>query len=216
MPGAANDMKKILIYALLLLVALAWWQSRSLGSIPVIALPPDAPSVFSPALSLAGPPIQQSIDGSAFPLTAGDFELRPQALFQVEARVLGRKDYRRGTEALLSPMDLALGWGRMADPDVLDSIRIRQSGRFYSWRVDEFPIPRREIEQSSANMHLIPANEEIGRQLKAIGKNDQVRLAGFLVHVDRADGWRWRTSLTRNDTGAGACEIVLVTRVESI
>jgi hypothetical protein len=24
------------------------------------------------------------------------------------------------------------------------------------------------------------------------------------------DGWRWRSSLTRNDTGAGACEVIFV------
>lgn len=207
-------MNRGLVYVLLLVLAFAWWQGRSPASIPPVDLPADAPAAFSPGLGLAGPPIQNDIDWRMSPLTAGDFELRPQARFEIEARVLGRQDYRRGTEAMLSPMDLALGWGRMADPDILDSIRIRQSGRFYHWRVDQFPIPRREIEQSSANMHLIPANEEIGQQLRSIGEGDTVRLAGFLVHVDRADGWRWRTSLTRDDTGAGACEIVLVSRVD--
>jgi hypothetical protein len=209
-------MKKGLVYALLLLAAIAWWQGSSPGSVPAIDLPLDAPAAFSPALNLAEPPIQGTIDWAGGPLLAGDFELSPQASFQIEARVLSRKDYRRGVEAMLSPVDLALGWGRMADPAVLESIRIRQSGRFYYWRVQEFPIPRREIEQSSANVHLIPANEEISRQLRAIGKNDHVRMAGFLVHVDRSDGWRWRTSMTRSDTGAGACEILLVTRVERI
>ena len=27
------------------------------------------------------------------------------------------------------------------------------------------------------------------------------------------DGWRWRSSLTREDTGAGACELVWVERI---
>jgi hypothetical protein len=33
-------------------------------------------------------------------------------------------------------------------------------------------------------------------------------------HKSRApDGWRWRSSLTREDTGAGACELVWVERI---
>jgi hypothetical protein len=206
-------MRKGAIYGLLLVAALAWWQAAPRSTAPAIELPVDLPTHFSPGLSLSASPIQQSVNWPHQPLIAGDFELQPLASFQVEAQVLGRKDYRRGTEALLSPMDLALGWGRMADPEVLDQITIRQSGRFYSWRVERFPIPRREIERSSANMHLIPLNPEIRRDLDAIRQGDQVRLAGFLVNVEREDGWRWRTSLTRDDTGAGACEIVLVTKV---
>ena len=31
-------------------------------------------------------------------------------------------------------------------------------------------------------------------------------LQGFLVDAQRTDGWRWGTSPTRKDTGAGACE----------
>ena len=57
------------------------------------------------------------------------------------------------------PEDLALGWGRMSDSDVLAKIDITQSGRFYYWHVDDFPIPRREIETSSANMHMIPSDD---------------------------------------------------------
>ena len=33
---------------------------------------------------------------------------------------------------------------------------------------------------------------------------------GFLVDIKRDDGWHWNTSLTREDTGAGGCEIVFV------
>jgi hypothetical protein len=40
-----------------------------------------------------------------------------------------------------------------------------------------------------------------------------VTLSGELVDGQRDDG-RWiRTSMTRSDTGAGSCEVLLVTRV---
>ncbi|MCA1791442.1 MAG: hypothetical protein LC667_16835, partial [Thioalkalivibrio sp.] len=55
--------------------------------------------------------------------------LKPRALFGLESRVLGRQSYRFGREADVSNLDLALGWGRMADPVVLSDFSISQSGR---------------------------------------------------------------------------------------
>lgn len=62
-------------------------------------------------------------------------------------------------------------------------------------------------------MHLIPANEAIREQLNRMGKDDQLRLRGFLVEASAEDGWRWRSSMSRTDTGNGACEVILVTEV---
>jgi hypothetical protein len=99
-------------------------------------------------------PIQEdSSSTSEFELNG--YDIKPLKSFQIKARVLGRKNYSFGRESDLSPVDLALGWGRMSDESVVSKIAITQSGRFYHWHVDEFPIPRREIETHSANMHLI-------------------------------------------------------------
>jgi hypothetical protein len=42
-----------------------------------------------------------------------------------------------------------------------------------------------------------------------------VTLRGRLVEASGADGWRWRSSLTREDSGAGACELVLVDALDT-
>jgi hypothetical protein len=42
-----------------------------------------------------------------------------------------------------------------------------------------------------------------------------IHLQGFLVDASRANGWRWRTSMSRDDTGDGACELVYVESVEA-
>jgi len=89
-------------------------------------------------------------------------------------------------------------------------IDISQSGRFYYWQTKAFPIPRREIETHSANMHMIPADAAVAYQLKRVRVGDVVSLDGLLVEADKANGWRWRSSLTRDDTGGGACELVYV------
>lgn len=180
--------------------------------------------LFSPATDEAGfalahhplvseTPLQTS-PRNPTPFQLEDYQLTPLADFVISARVLSTEDYWMGREAELSPVDLALGWGRMAEPAILENIKIRQSSRWYYWSTDNFPIPRREIETHSANMHMIPANDDIKDQLKAIDENQVITLAGSLVRADAADGWQWISSLTRDDTGNRACELFYVTDVQ--
>jgi hypothetical protein len=194
-------MRKLLIAAVLLLVllgALSHWKHRPLHPVAGV-LAPNAP-------------VQVNLDGGTR-LQHGDVTLLTRAHVELTARVLSRKDYSWGADADLIPMDLALGWGRMSDSGVLAKIDISQSGRFYYWHVREFPIPHREIERSSANMHMIPADAGVKHQLEQVREGEVLHIEGFLVDASRADGWHWNTSMTRDDTGAGACELIYVERV---
>lgn len=173
----------------------------------------EAPVGFAAGVSLHRPPLQQDLNDRPV-IRVDNYVLSPVADFQLEARVLGRRDYRRDAGARLAPIDLALGWGPMARPEVIDQVAIRQRGRFYFWQVESYPIERAEIIRNSANMHLIPASPAVFAELKRAERGRQIRLRGYLVNVDRADGWRWRSSTTRSDSGDGACELILVTRVE--
>jgi len=156
-------------------------------------------------------PVQQSTNQSK--ITLNDFTITPLQSFEIEARVLSVEHYSFGREAELSPEDLALGWGPMSDEAVLSKIDISQSNRFYFWHVNEFPIPRREIETNSANMHMIPADSKIEKVLEGIKTGQRVKLSGYLVQVDSSDGWHWKSSLSREDTGNGSCELVYVKSV---
>lgn len=168
----------------------------------------NRPVSTGPGVVAAAEPRQGDTSSGVFAFKG--YTLQPLQDFTIEARVLASETYRSDREAELSPVDLALGWGPMSDSAVLDKVKISQTGRFYYWRVDEFPIPRQEIEQSSANMHMIPADGSIERLLKAVRPGQTVRIDGWLVEARGSDGWRWRSSLTRNDTGAGACEVIFV------
>lgn len=170
---------------------------------------------FDASLSPADDPVQASARGvPSFRLE--DYVLTPLASFQVAGRVLGAKHYRSDREAELAPVDLAMGWGPMANPVVLADIDISQGGRFYRWRVESFPIPAQEITRHSANMHLVPASSEVDEQLHDITEGQLVRFKGYLLKIETDDGWRWKSSMTRNDQGAGACEVVLVDTIEVI
>lgn len=184
-----------LIYALALLAML--WLGWTLSQ--------PAPS----------PPLRGS-DGSDGSLHMDGYRITPLQPFSIEARVLGREDYHFDAGSAVSPTDLALGWGPMADPQVLASISIRQSNRWYHWQVESFPIPRREIEIHSANMHMIPANAAVAATLAGVRKGQRIRLSGQLVRVDGDDGFTWSSSLSREDTGNGACELIWIEQLSRL
>ncbi len=143
-----------------------------------------------------------------------DYTITPLAKFHIESKVLSKTNYNWGRESDLSPVDLALGWGKMSDERVLDSIDISQSNRWYRWRTDKFPIPRREIETHSANMHLIPANKSIKSMINRTRIGDIVEFSGNLIRVDAKDGWHWLSSLSRTDKGGHSCELIWVEKFE--
>lgn len=59
-------------------------------------------------------------------------------------------------------------------------------------------------------MHLIAAADGVRRANKRVRPGQIIHLEGFLVDARRSDGWHWNTSMTRNDTGDGNCELVYV------
>ena len=157
-------------------------------------------------------PAQEDVDDDS-PFSHGDYELTPLASYSLVARVLARREYHRDAGASLAPLDLAIGWGPMSDSAVLDKLTFTQNNRFFFWRTREFPIPRRDIETHATNMHLIPADDEVAAVLADIEPGHVVSLQGLLVAAKRRDGFRWRSSLSRSDTGNGACELMYVQSV---
>ena len=193
--------KNILMVVLALLAAMVVrdWSMREISHLPGI-LVQERPL--------------QSVINDREPFVLDDYRLRPRATFQIRARVLSRKDYNWGTEADLSPMDLALGWGVMSDQSVLDRIDIDQRSRWYFTQYDfPAPISDQDIIRHSGNMHMIPGRPWLENEVKKIRHGDIVQLNGLLVDVDSDSGWHWRTSLSREDTGNGACEIVYLESV---
>ncbi len=133
--------------------------------------------------------------------------------YSITARVLSTERYRWTQSAELSPVDFALGWGVMSDTRILKDFSFGQGGRFYSWWVADPPIDLSEVSRHSVNMHIIPADYLMRRKILKVKREDIVTMTGYLVRADRPDGFEWISSLTREDTGNGACEIMLVEEI---
>jgi hypothetical protein len=168
--------------------------------------PPDG------VLAPGDPQQTEAADGGKVHL--GRWTLSVRADYRITARILASERYHFDALSDLIPEDLALGWGPMSDNRVLRSIDISQSNRFYFWRVAEpSPLSKDLIITHSANTHVIPQNALIKRQLSRLRPGQVVTLSGELVDGLRDDGLWIKTSMVRNDTGAGACEVMLVNDV---
>lgn len=185
----------------LIVAGAAWhWHTRAPSAVV------RGPGVIAPEA-----PRQRELPPGQPRIHHGDFELTPLAEFQAESRLLSRLSYSFDEGAALSPLDFAIGWGRMSDTAVIDALGIEQGARFFTYRwADQPPIPPDEIIRSATNVHLIPADRAVESALKRVRAGQVIRLQGLLVEANRSDGWHWRSSLTREDTGNGACELLLV------
>lgn len=170
-----------------------------------------APGIVSPEF-----PQQRAVAGPADAwVVAGDYHVAALADYRIHARVLGVQKYRFDAGAKIAPVDLALGWGKMSDWAVYHHLNVSQRGRYYlySWGAEGPPTPAAEIITHSANNHIIPADAEVADTLATVRVDDVVWMEGQLVEVHGPGGFVWRSSLTREDTGSGACELFRVSRL---
>lgn len=147
---------------------------------------------------------------SGSPFSHNGYRITPLAELSLQARVLATERYYLDRESDLAPIDLALGWGPMSDSSVLGRLDISQGNRFFYWRTDRLPVSRKVIESHAANMHMVPANEAVEYRLERLRSGQVIELQGLLIRAEADDGWRWASSLSRDDTGKGACELVWV------
>ena len=90
-------MKKVVLFAILIIAA--FWQHDQNRVID-----------HEPGVLVSSTPVQRNLK-SAPAIPHKGYEIKPQADFIVEARVLSREKYYMDASSELSPLDLALGWG---------------------------------------------------------------------------------------------------------
>jgi len=218
-----SALPRIRSWALLVLViilAVSWYSRdryKSAGEIDPESL---AVPVQTPVADAT--PIRFSRD-------AYDFTLTPLFDYTLTGLVLSAQDYDRWFSIYRTDKtftkDICVLWGKTLQSKVhLDSaFEVEQDMRWCFFRFQR-PLPFDATEMS--NNHLIAATSVMRRQIGAIHGGDQVRIRGKLVNVKAVATGRigsydnpvlkWKTSTTRDDSGAGACEIILVESIEMI
>ena len=145
------------------------------------------------------------------------FTLTPLAEYKLSGMVVSKETYSFDWNGTISPIDLAIVWGKLTEPESKRYVSYSQSGRWYFYQYKPgSPFDNHYIISHSSNNHIIPANENIKRAVKAVKKKDLIVLEGFLVSLKgtyKGGTVTWNTSLSRTDTGNGSCELFYVTKV---
>jgi hypothetical protein len=185
--------------------------------------PPVSSGQDNSMIDYSKDPIQEEYKTKDVLTTKNDdveFQIYPVAKYKIAAVVASKKNYNsswNGWEGKLAPIDLALIWGKLPSPEYRKYIRYSQSSRFYFYRYElDSPVDKGYIGPHSSNHHIIPANDNIYRALKKLEEDQSVELDGYLVNIKGVykgrDIW-WNSSLTRTDSGDGACELFYVTKI---
>jgi hypothetical protein len=181
---------------------------------------PAVSRVESETIDASEDPLQENIsDDQSFSKTTkkGTFTIKPVADYRIAARVVGTESYSRGWESSLSPIDLALAWGELANSEYDRYISYSQRGRWYYYRYTaDCPFDNNYIINHSCNNHIIPASENLRLALKTINTGDLIVIEGCLVNIDGVvDGRKcwWNTSTSRSDSGDHSCEIIYAEKI---
>ena len=175
---------------------------------------------FTTIETLKNPQQYSLFDYNQFPVNSKGLEavIKPIAQYKISAVILSKKRYVSEWTSIISPLDLALGWGDVSKSENLKHLEVKQTMRWYRYRLDkECTITQNYMSTHSSNHHIIPANDNIRKAVIYAKKNKKIVLSGYLVNVSgkyRNRNIFWRTSLSRTDTGNGSCEIMYVTKVK--
>jgi hypothetical protein len=145
----------------------------------------------------------------------GSATLIPQAKYTIAAKLCGRKRYRRPWQSLVAPYDLCLSWGRLATEELSGKVKFSQDMRWYQFLVKPgTSFDPKYVSAHSANTHLIYADKNLEKAAARLSKGDIVELTGYLINLKgKYKGYEvwWNSSMTREDTGNGACEVLYLT-----
>ena len=169
---------------------------------------------FRPAPAVA---LAQIIDGSADPLQIavgasdgaemsviklpwndGVAVLEPRARYKVAGRVLSYAHYYLEDAAELAPVDLALGWDRLALAQAPKGVTFDHGNRFYHFYIaqSEHSIDANYVYLHSSNIHLIPANQTLKKLILSLRSNELIELSGYLVDVTNPQRPDWHCEPT--------------------
>jgi len=147
-----------------------------------------------------------------------DIAITQKAAYTVRGIVVGGENYHSGWNSLISPADVALCWGKIAENGTYKRLKWSQGNRWYFWHAgDDFGYNNDFVAQQSSNNHLIPATPNLAKAVKSLKEGDAVEMTGHLVDVAatrKSQNYWWNSSVSTMDRGDGSCEVIYLTRLK--
>ena len=195
-----------------------------IGVIAAVAMSINVKNGYRRGIAGIGEPVQGPAEGFIHQ-KIGDYDLSITFInsYDIEGLVVHTRNYTTNNIGdQLSPCDIGLAWGIVAENNDKIDFKWSHGNRFlnlfYDPEIEKQLDGRSNIDRHISNNHVIPADMSIFWQLRSIHTGDHVRLKGYLVNVEvitrNGQSFFWYSSLTREDVGDGACEVMYVTSVE--
>ena len=164
----------------------------------------------SPTALASAEHIEEIKNAQTFTLQRQDYtyNLLPRAKYELYGRIIDLERYHGLWERFahdydqsrmiynaLSPLDLVIGYGQMAEPKQIAQFRFKHEYRLMWWQ-PKTKLPNMVTLLSQFNnFHIIPATPRLALATKALMRGDMVRLKGFLVDVTTPlfDWWKLTT-----------------------
>lgn len=184
----------------------------------------DIPARIDFHPQLAEEPRQRALDARPFTVPYAGVEYRVEPLYSYELYGLvvsyrqhdGESLMHRSSNDHLNMADVCVVWSDTAFSPTLGALDFWNG--IFTCNVqtrDSVAWSRFKMSQL-ANNHLISADPFIREQVAQLRIGDQIRIKGALARYGAVGGGLRGTSTTRNDTGDGACETILVDEFEIV
>lgn len=191
-------------------IAAGWWFSDPL----------PARARLLPEMS--GEPLQTAPrTTAAFAARMGgvDYRVQPVADYELYGLVVSRHDaniwwdwIHAASNDHLNAVDLCVIWGVNAADGAYERIKF-WSGQFVCYfQTSDMSVAKPQYFRALSNNHLLTDDPSIARALRRVRIGDQIRISGQLAEYSHNHGFAFHrgTSITRDDTGNGACETIFV------
>ena len=172
----------------------------------------NRPQVWEHDQYVSSPPFQRAVL-SPTPWNSKQFKITPLARYEISARVIQIQRYYFDQMSSVSPIDFGVVWGEVSKQSSIDEMNFIINDRYLSYNSSNYSP---ELSSCIANMHLLPANEHVESQLKSVKLGQGVYMTGFLVSLENSHVGNLKSSLSRTDSGPGACEIMWVETIGPI
>jgi hypothetical protein len=192
----------------LLGLGLSWYHKDRL---------PD-PDFYDAALEQE--PRQQATEREPFPVTSGDqtYRILPQFDYELDGMVVSFHHadawdniYHQDWEDFINIKDVCVIWGENLASGVYQRMQFDNTSWTCWFQWPDQATGQRFQPRQLSNNHLLSDNPAVSRQIMAANTGDQVHFRGVLAKYENpANGFKRGTSITRTDSGNGACETIYI------
>jgi hypothetical protein len=168
-------------------------------------------------------PTQSKTNADPFLIQAKgqSYYVKPLYNYQMQGVVVSKSQPRQKLMADIDKdikaVDLCIVWGDNLKDNVYQKLKYRSGDFSCFYSADSMALWQQFNAEDLSNSHIITDNPVLLKKLRSIKVGDQVVVSGYLAEYGFDEKQIIRgTSITRTDTGNGACETIFIQSLKVI